>query len=73
MVGMLLYASRMVNGPWKERMTVPGLVPGLRSMLKGPLFHVCHENVAMPSSLHSAHCTLQSSGGSIISDACAPG
>jgi hypothetical protein len=54
MVGKLLYASRMVNGPRKARMTVPGALPGLRSMLKGPLFQVCHENVPMPSSLPSS-------------------
>jgi hypothetical protein len=51
MVGKLLYASRVVNGPRKQRITVPGALPGLRSMLKGPLFQVCHDNVAMPSSL----------------------
>jgi hypothetical protein len=51
MVGRLLYASRKVKGPRKLRITVPGALPGLRSMLKGPLFQVCHDNVAMPSSL----------------------
>src|SRR5580704_1316726 len=61
MVGKLLYASRVVNGPWKLRMTVPGLLPGLRSMLNGPLFQVCHDNVPMPSSLPSAPCTLHHS------------
>jgi hypothetical protein len=35
-------------------MIVPGLLPGLRSMLKGPLFQVCHPvDAAMPSSLNS--------------------
>jgi hypothetical protein len=53
MVGKQLYASRVVNGPRKQRMTVRGALPGLRSMLNGPLFHVCHANDAMPSSLDS--------------------
>src|SRR5580658_4671288 len=49
--GRLVYASRTVNGPLNCRITVVGNLPGFRSTLKGELFHVCHENVPIASSL----------------------